>query len=247
MPRVSASKYVVHMGWADSPHLDPEAQERLLASTQPYLRRARKYGEPALGAGAIYPIPLEDILVDPFKIPDHWPRAYALDVGWVRTAVLWGAINQDTSTVYFYTEHYRGEAEPSVHAAAIRARGDWIPGVIDPAARGRAQRDGQILMQNYIDLGLNLQPAENAVSAGIDECWEMLSQGRIKVMRTCQHFQAEYRVYRRDEKGKIVKKNDHLMDDMRMFVLSGMGAAIVQPRIGPRQVGTGPADRRAGY
>ena len=35
---------------------------------------------------------------------------------------LWGALNRETDTLYLYSEHYRGEAEPSVHAAAIRAR-----------------------------------------------------------------------------------------------------------------------------
>jgi hypothetical protein len=170
-----------------------------------------------------------------------------MDVGWNRTAALWGAINDDNSTIYFYTEHYRGEAEPSVHANAIMARGDWIHGVIDPAARGRSQRDGQALMDLYGELGLFLEYADNTVSAGIDSCWELLSTGQIKVFRTCQHFQNEYRIYRRDDKGRIIKKNDHLMDCMRYFVMSGQSAAIVKPRIGPRVKSAGPADRRAGY
>lgn len=247
MPAVSSSKYLVRMSWDDVPHLDEEAQERLLASTQPYLRRARKFGEPALGAGAIYPIPLEDVLVDPFRIPEHWRRAYALDVGWNRTAALWGAFDDNTSKLYFYGEYYRGQAEPAIHAAAIKARGEWIPGVIDPAARGRNQKDGSIMMEQYVDLGLKLETADNAVAAGIDAVWQGLSDGSIKVFRNLSNWQAEYRIYRRDDKGMIVKKNDHLMDTTRYFVQSGIKAAITEPRARVRQTGTGAADVRAGY
>jgi hypothetical protein len=30
----------------------------------------------------IYPITEADIVVNDFPIPDHWPRAYALDIRW---------------------------------------------------------------------------------------------------------------------------------------------------------------------
>jgi hypothetical protein len=36
-------------------------------------------------------------------------------------------------------------------------------------------------------------------------------------------------VYRRDEKGNIVKKADHLMDAMRYFVVSGRDIARTKP------------------
>lgn len=211
------------------PHLDEQTKNELRASTPPHLRDAREHGIPSLGAGAIYPIPLSEILVDPFQIPAYWPRCYALDVGWNRTAALWGALDRTSDCWYFYTEHYRGQAEPSTHATAIRARGEWIPGLIDPAADSRAQKDGEQLMATYQSLGLRLEKANNALEAGIYECWMRLSTGRIKVFKTLQNFQAEYRLYRRDEKGKIVEDYDHLMDAMRYVVLSGKGVASVQP------------------
>ena len=40
---------------------------------------------------AVYPVPESDLIVQPFKIPAHWPRAYGLDVGWRGTAAIWGA------------------------------------------------------------------------------------------------------------------------------------------------------------
>lgn len=206
-------------GWSDVPHLDERAKRELLAATPPYLRDARSKGTPSLGSGAIYPVEETEIVCDPIEIPDYWPRAYALDVGWNRTAALWGAKNPDDGTLYLYSEHYRGEAEPSVHAHAVHSRGEWIRGVIDPAARGRGQKDGVALLDLYNDLGLNLSLANNAVEAGIYEVWQLLSSGKIKVFKTLRNFLSEYRLYRRDEKGKIVKKNDHLMDDLRYLVM----------------------------
>lgn len=216
-------------GWDDVPHLDARTKSELLASTPPHLRKARRDGTPSLGAGAIYPIEEEEFLVEPFAIPAFWPRAFALDVGWNRTAGLWGAHDRDTDVVYLYSEHYRGQAEPSVHATAIKARGEWIPGCIDPAARGRSQVDGQQLLVIYKRLGLKLTPADNAVEAGIYDVYERLSTGRLKVFTTLRNWRAEYRIYRRDENGKIVKKMDHLMDTTRYLMRTGLRIARVQP------------------
>jgi hypothetical protein len=56
-----------------------------------------------------------------------------------------------------------------------------------------------------------------------------LSIGRTKVFSTLQNFFAEYRLYRRDENGKIVKKKDHLMDCMRYLHNSGDDVKRVKP------------------
>ena len=228
MPEITPSKYLVTGGWSQAPHLSEEQKEKYLASTPPHLRDARSKGTPSLGSGAIYPIEESEITCDPFPIPSFWPVWYALDVGWKKTAAIWGAWDRESDCIYLWSEHYRGQAEPSIHAAAIRARAEWIPGVIDPAARGRAQHDGNILVDNYRDLGLNLTNAKNAVDSGIDEVFQRLSTGRLKVFTTMRNFLAEYRLYRRDEKGKIVKEFDHLMDSTR-YLCQSPDIAITKP------------------
>jgi hypothetical protein len=105
----------------------------------------------------IYPMPDSAITVKDFAIPAHWPRAYGLDLRWLTTAAIWGARDPESDVLYLYSE-YLGEAESAVHAAAIRARGAWIPGLIDAQANGRNQVDGRRLIQMYRNLGLALQP-----------------------------------------------------------------------------------------
>jgi hypothetical protein len=224
------SRFVVMAGWGDVPHITPEmiAEERL--RIPPHEFEARSLGKPSLGAGAVYPVPESEFVCDPFVIPDWMPQCYALDVGWKRTAALWGAWDRDNDVVYLYGEHYRGQAEPAIHAQAIKARGIWIPGVIDPASRGRGQKDGEQLLQIYQEHGLNLVLANNALEAGIVQVWQRLSTGRLKVFRTLLNWIKEYRFYQRDDNGKIKDgQADHLMDDTRYLVMSGLSVASIRP------------------
>lgn len=226
-----SGKFTVNAGWDHVPHLSEETKREELDRIQPFQRKARSEGIPTLGAGAIYPVPEEIVLCDPFDIPDYFLQSYALDVGWRRSAGLWCALDPNTDIAYLYSEHYVGEAEPPIHAAAIRARGIWIPGVIDPAARGRGQRDGGRLLKDYQDLGLDtLTVSENALEAGIFEVWTRLATGRLKAFRTLANWIAEFRFYQRDEKGRVKDgQNDHLMDCTRYIVLSGLARACVRP------------------
>lgn len=221
-------KYVVTASWDDVPHLTEQAKRDLLSSIPPFQRDARSKGIPQLGAGAIYPVPESEIVVPVFAIPKHWPRGYGLDVGWNRTAGIFVAEDRETDTLYAYSEHYRGEAEPSVHASAIKARGSWLEGAIDPAARGRSQKDGEQLLQQYRDLALNLSLANNGVESGIYEAWERFSTGRLKLFNTLANTIAEYRLYRRDDKGRVVKAKDHAMDALR-YVVNTRSVLQVQP------------------
>lgn len=223
---VGQDRGIIFAGWDDVPHLSADQKRRLLAESEPHLRLARSKGIPSLGAGAIYPVEEDEILVDDFKIPDHWPRVYGLDVGWNRTAAVFGAIDRDADVVYLYSEHYQGQQEPSTHVAAIRARGD-MNGTIDPASRGRSQKDGEQLLQDYLDLGLRLIPANNSRESGLYNVHQRLATGRLKVFRSMRNWLREYRIYRRDEKGHVVKEHDHLMDATRYLVVSGLDIATV--------------------
>lgn len=225
------NRFATQIEWQDVPHLTDDQKAKLLDSIPPHQRDARTKGIPVLGAGQIYPIAESAVIVEPFAIPQYWPRAYGLDVGWNRTAAIWGAWDRESDTVYLYSEHYAGQQPPSVHADAIRARGDWISGAIDPASAGANQKDGTTLIGEYQALGLNLHPADNSVEAGIMACYQRFAAGRLKIFRTLRNTITELRIYRRDENGKIVKENDHLMDAMRYLIMTGMTLASVEPMV----------------
>lgn len=222
-------KYIVRAEWDDVPHLTAEDKVEMLKGFPKYQWDARSKGIPQLGAGAIYPVPESDIVVPPRQIPDYWPRVFGMDVGWDRTAVAWFAKNPDDRVWYLYSEHYMGEAVPAIHAVAIKGRGEWIQGVIDPAARGRGQDDGRRLFQSYVDLGLKLELADNSVESGIYDVLTMLSTGQLKVFDTCKNWLDEFRLYQRDKKGHILKKFDHLMDATRYWSNSGRNIAKTKP------------------
>jgi hypothetical protein len=38
----------------------------------------------------VYPIPDTEIMVKELTIPDHWPRAFGLDIRWNTVAAIWG-------------------------------------------------------------------------------------------------------------------------------------------------------------
>lgn len=220
------SKYVVNVTWDDVPHLTELDKAELLESTPPHLRDARSKGIPHMSAGAVYPVPEDAFTVDDFMIPDHWPRAYGMDVGWNKTAAIWGAHDVESKVWYLYSEHYVGKDEPVMHSKAIQARGKTLRGAIDPASKGRAQKDGSQLLNEYRSLGLNLTEADNTVEAGIHAVWVDLSGGRMKVFRSLVNWLSEYRLYRRNEDGKIIKERDHLMDATRYLRMTGMRMAI---------------------
>jgi hypothetical protein len=223
------SRLCVSASWDDVPHISEKAKKEMLDAMEPHMRDARSKGTPVMGAGVIYPVPEASFVVEPFDLPDWWPRAYGLDVGWKRTAAIWGAWDRESDCIYLYSEHYMGQSAPAVHASGIKQRGDWIWGAIDPASAGSGQVDGRKLREEYAKEGLNLIDADNAVEAGIHAVYQRLVSGRLKVFSTCRNWISEFRIYRRDENGKIIKENDHLMDANRYLVMSGMRVAKVAP------------------
>lgn len=227
------AKFVDTIEWEDCAHLLPpvmpaETLAEFEKSLAPHQREARRRGIPSIGSGAVYPVPDDDLLVEPFSIPAHWGQGYGLDVGWRVTAACFLAHDPDRDIFYVTGEYYGREKEPIIHAHAIRSMMPYaLKGAIDPAAEGSSQVDGQKLIQEYKKLGLELKKADNAVEAGIHSMLTRMQSGRFKVFNHCDQWLKEKRLYRRRgdmdgsqaktdaARGKIVKTNDHLMDASR--------------------------------
>lgn len=246
MPRVGESRYLVMASWDDVPHLNAKAKKELLDSTPEYLREARSKGVPSLGSGAVFPYPEANIKCAPFPIPDHWPRLAAIDFGWDHpTAVSWLAWDRDTDTIYVYDCYGQSKTVIPVHAATIKAKGDWIP-VAWPhdGYQVKDAMQGAQLAQQYRDQKVNMLPmhaqfeeadseeeekkSKVSVEAGIQEMLTRMQTGRFKVFSNLTEWFVEYRIYRR-EKGLIVKLMDDRLCSTRYGVMM-IRFAITQPK-----------------
>lgn len=217
---LKSSRCIVQAGWDDAPWLDEETKKIFLDRTPDNMKKARSQGIPAVGEGNVYKLDISQIICEPFEIPAHYKRLFAMDVGWKCTAGLFGALDPETDTLYIYAEYYGEEKEPTINAERMKGLNKgWIPGVIDPASHARTSDAGKKLIQMYRTLGLKVKEAKNDVEVGIDMVFDRLSSGRLKIFRNLFNFRKEYAVYRRIN-GHIVKEDDHLMDCMRYLVLN---------------------------
>lgn len=170
----------------------------------------------------IFTTAVPEFEIPPFPLPPFWPRAFAMKVEPGRTLALWAAYDTGQRALYITTEHVRAGADPAVNVAAIKARGEWIPGIIDSdETKLEARRE---MAQFYAAHGLELVLGDRAFEAGINDVNGLISTGRLKVFSSCQGVFRDYRAYRRDEDGAIV--GGGFMDCLRLLCRPGTIAAM---------------------
>lgn len=168
---------------------------------------------PLTGMKPIFTTAIPEFQMPPFPVPPFWPRAFAMKVEPGRTMALWAAYDTGQRTLYVTTEHLRSGADPAVNVAAIAARGQWIPGIIDSdETKIEARRE---MAQFYAALGIEVTLADRAFEAGVQDVNSLISTGRLKVFSSCQGTFRDYRAYRRNEEGAIV--GGGLMDCLRIL------------------------------
>ena len=110
-------------------------------------------------------------------------------------------------------------------ACCYQEHGRGVP----PTANGRSQSDGFNLMRIYKELGLDLDVAMDSEQSGVCEVLQRMRSGRLRVFRTLENFFQQYRLYRRDERGQVVKQNDLLMNCLRYLCVSGRDRMCTEP------------------
>ncbi len=211
-------KFVVKAGWRDVPHLSKKWMDQQKKEYSPNEIDARTKGDPAMGEGRILPIDESFVFVKPFEIPEYWPRAYGMDPGWHRTAVVWMAEDPSTKVRYVYAEYRHGKVVPVVHAQAIKARsGEEMNGAFDPSGGGR-QSDGVMLIDFYRSLGLRVHESENAIIPSIARLLNQFESGSLKIFNTCETLREEMRMWKYDMNNPnkpAQKQKDDLIDALR--------------------------------
>jgi hypothetical protein len=221
-------------GWNDAPHITPEKRERMLEQYPSHQRDMRTRGVPMLGHGRIYDLSDEIIKCDPFEIPDHFFVINGMDFGWDHPqAHIQLVEDRDTETIYI-THCYKA---PNVSAndawGAVKAWSVNVPVAwpSDGLQHEKGRDDAVQQKQHYKIAGFKMlaehathppimkdgkmKSGGNSVESGIYEINDKMRKGTFKVFSSCQPFFDEFGQYHRDEKGKIVKVRDDVLDAVR--------------------------------
>lgn len=235
MNNLQKGQAMVTAGWDDAPHFTQEMKDQKLATIPIHEREMRSKGVPRMGSGKVFEVNEESIVIDPIKIPDHWPRICAVDFGWDHPfAAVWIAWDRDTDTLYVYDCYREEKALMSVQAHAVNSKGDWIPVIWPHDGLIHDKKSGKPLADIYRDeFGMNMwyepfsnpaQPGDeegsggNGVEVGLMEILNRMVSGKFKVFSTCKDWFEEFRMYHRKD-GQLVKLRDDLMSATRYGVM----------------------------
>lgn len=225
---------VVHMD--DNPWLTENAKKEALRGLSREERMAREEGKFVALSGLIYPdFKKETHLIDPISdLPNNVNVVVSIDPG-IRhaCAVAWFYLTPDDEMVMFQEGYYKDmtieQVSKEIHHTNAHYGCEPIYYVIDPAARNRSSQTGRSDQSEFADHGIVTIPGQNSVTAGINRVKERFQNDRLFISSECENFLKEIRTYRwkkpprrGEDAGKAVpvKANDHLMDAMRLAVMS---------------------------
>lgn len=223
--KIQEGQYLQTATWEDAPHLSEEKKEQILAALPPHQREMRSKGIPQLGSGAVYPIMDDQLYSDLDSIPDYFKRLNAIDFGFRTCALIRGAWDVDNDILYIYDAEKIQEKTPA-ELSLIMNRDKWIPWAFPVDGHQPDKGKGCDQKELYTDYGVNMlddpaatEEGSRSVELGILRLTERMKTGRLKVSKHLKQFWEEKRLYHRKD-GKIVKKNDHIMDALRYLEIS---------------------------
>jgi phage terminase large subunit-like protein len=233
MSESSDQKALVTMTIDDVEHYSADEKAEIIASYPEHEREARTRGIPVMGSGRVFPIAESVISEGVLSIPAHWPRICGLDFGWDHpTAAVWIAWDRESDTVHVYDTYRQKERGPVVHAAALKAKGAWIPVAWPHDGNNEtAAGAGEALANQYIAQGVNMlrehathpirpdgKGGGLSVEAGVMDMLTRMQTGRLRVASHLADWFEEFRLYHR-ENGKIVKLRDDLLSATRYGIM----------------------------
>lgn len=225
----SEQQSYMQVGWNDAPHMTDEKKQRLLAQYPEHQRKMRSEGEPMLGHGRIYDIDDDFILCDPFPIPDFWDVIIGMDFGWDHPqAFVKLAFDPDNDITYVTNSWKAARTSANDAWGAVKHWAAGVP-VAWPADGLQHEKGPEVATQqkkHWIDAGFSLLPEHAtwqeggmSVESGLYKIADLQRKGKYKIFKGQPDFMAEHRQYHRDEKGKIVKVMDDMLDGGRYGVM----------------------------
>jgi phage terminase large subunit-like protein len=227
---------MVRYTWDDVPEslLDSKTRDLLRASWLPWEIESRTQGIPMAGAGSVFQIDWDRVILkEPPKL-EVWHRKIAgIDFGRSPdpTAVIWIAYDPRTQCTYVYDEYYGRSQTPVEYAPHILSRGKDIPVAWPPDGqrKGYTETTSAIheLTNRYGIRTLN-EPFTNpdgsrGIDYGLQYMIQQMRMGRFFVSPHCRQLIDEMRQYHteRTSAGRInFRGSDHGIDALRYGALS---------------------------
>ena len=198
---------------------------------------SRAFSECALGAGRVFEPDMAELESKPMALPSHWPKAFALAADATSVVALWGAWDEfGACHIYAETELSRGD-----HAnlgAAVKARGDWVRGVLSQTAQMNQSelKEYKAALRRH---NVYARPDDMSPDAGVTEVKSMLAKGFVKIFSNLDRLEDAYRTYYKDDSGQPAEPSLY-MDAMRALVASGRKRAQIKPNSFNTSSGRGP-------
>jgi phage terminase large subunit-like protein len=226
LSRHAAERALIRLTLDEATQYSVGEKGRILDAYATHERDARARGLPRLGEGRVFVYDESDLIEDAPVIDRNWAQICGVDFGIDHpTAAVWLAHDRDGDVVHIYAAYCRRNEAIDHHAAAIRARGSWIPVAWPRDGRQRSQVSGEPIAAAYRRAGVNMlsEPASfedgsNRLENGIAEMADRIATGRLKVARSLGEWLHEYRMYHRKD-GRIVKENDDLLSATRYALM----------------------------
>jgi phage terminase large subunit-like protein len=223
----------VTMGLEHALHFTAEERQARIDAFPAHERSARANGTPMLGSGSVFPgVTEESLYVDmPLSsIQKHWGLLWGIDFG---IAHPYGAVlcayDRDRDCIYVIDCFKVSNATPREHAHRMQTVAPFALVAWPHDGEAREHGTGEPLAAQYKKMGLRMLPGHSAypdgnfqTEAGIQDMWQRMKDGRLKVNRHLTEWFSEFRTYHRknDNTGQIVKVFDDLMSATRMAVMS---------------------------
>lgn len=248
------SQFFMQKGWDDAPHMTEEKKARLLEAYPSYQKDMRSKGDPILGHGRIFEVDEEFITCDPFEIPAHWAVINGMDFGWDHPqAHIQMAWDQDNDIIYL-TKAWKGSKLSANDAyGVVKEWGVGIPTAWphDGLQHEKGRDDSVQQKVHYQKAGFKMLPDHatwpnvmrdgkqvgggNSVEQGIYELNDRMRKGKFQAFGGLTEFFNEYRQYHRNDKSRIVKSYDDILDAVRYGYMMRRFAVKVGELTAPTQ------------
>lgn len=180
-------------------------------------------------AGMIYEDFTDEQIIEPFDIPEYWPRYMGVDFGGVNTAAIFVAYDPDKRLAYVYREYHGGGISIKEHASRLLHNEP-----IYPMAYGGAPSENQ-WRDEFGRAGLTIrQPTAYDVEVGISRVIKAHKSGRYFIFNTCRELIEQKRTYSRavNENGnpidKIQDKETYHLCDAERYIMTYLTDELTQ-------------------